>query len=152
WLKANYTVEYMAALLAVYRAKEDRVIAFIEECRRLKIPVLPPDLNQSDLDFTIENRAIRFGLAAIKGVGDGLVEAILADRAENGPYIHLYEFCERLKPAGINRTAVESLVRSGALDGIDQNRNRLLDVVDGALAFADSALRSKMAGQDSLFG
>jgi DNA polymerase III subunit alpha len=161
YLKANFPVEYMAALLAVYRAKEDRVISFIEECRRQRIPVLPPDINLSQVDFSIEGAtvagkqvpggAIRFGLAAIKGVGEGLVEAIIGEREENGPFTHLYEFCERSKPFGINRSAAEALVKSGALDGIDRNRNTHLERVEAALMFADSAHRSKLAGQESLF-
>ncbi len=148
----------MAGLLSVYLSKEDRVTTFIEECRRQKIPVLPPDVNGSEADFQIEtmnekgDRGIRFGLVAIKGVGEGIVQSIIADRAEAGPYRHLYEFCERNKAAGINRTAVEALVRAGALDSIDTNRNKLLAHVDGALQFAETQHRAKMAGQDSLFG
>lgn len=157
FLKANYTIEYMAALLAVYRSKEDRVTAFIEECRKLKIPVLQPDVNASQLDFTIEDgekgkRSIRFGLAAIKGVGEGIVEAIIKERAENGPFTHLYEFCDRTKPFGVNKTAVEALVKAGAMDSIDRNRRKLLDKVEAALQFADLANRDRLAGQDSLFG
>lgn len=153
YLKANYPIEYMAGLLAVYRSKEDRVTAFIEECRRQRIPVLQPDVNASSLDFSIEGgRAIRFGLGAIKGVGDGIVQAILVDREENGPYTHLYGFCERLKPHGLNRTAVEAMIKAGAFDAVERNRQKLLDRVDGALQFADSANRDRLAGQDSLFG
>ena len=164
YLKANYTIEYMAALLAVYRSKEDRVTAFIEECRKLKIPVLQPDVNASQLDFTIEEQTnvakkkeihqgcIRFGLAAIKGVGEGIVEAIIREREENGPYKHLFEFCDRVKPFGINKTAVEALVKAGAMDSIDRNRRKLLDKVEAALQFADLANRDRLAGQDSLFG
>ncbi|MDH4387800.1 MAG: DNA polymerase III subunit alpha [Fimbriimonas sp.] len=155
FLKANYPVEYMAALLAVYRTKEDRVTAFIEECRRMKITVLPPDVNASDADFSIEkvkNRAvIRFGLGAIKGVGDGIVEAIIKDRTENGPYSHLFEFCERVRPNGMNKTALDSLIKSGSLDSIDSNRAKLIEHADGAMVFADNLAKSKAAGQDSLF-
>jgi len=166
YLKANYPVEYMAALMAVYRSKEDRVVSCIEECRRMKIPVLQPDVNSSEMDFTIEavtnlsrngktstvTQSIRFGLAAIKGVGESCAEAILNERLENGPYIHLYEFAERTKAFGVNRTALEALVKAGAFDSIDRNRRKLLDVVDGAIVFAESSLRSRQAGQDSLFG
>jgi DNA polymerase-3 subunit alpha len=153
YLKANYPIEYMAALLGVYRSKEDRVTACIEECRRMRIPVLRPDVNASGLDFTIEDlSAIRFGLAAIKGVGDGVVEGILEDRKLNGPYRHLFEFAERAKPTGLNRTSLEALIKAGALDSIDPNRARLLKSLDAALAWADSANRSRLAGQDSLFG
>lgn len=169
YLKANFPIEYMAALLAVYRSKEDRVTAFIEECRKMKIRVLPPDVNESLLDFNIEQApapskngkpdrdaratsgAIRFGLAAIKGVGDGIVEAIISEREENGPFRHLYEFCERMKPHGLNKTAVEALVKSGAMDCIDSNRRKLVDKVEAAMSFAETANRDRLAGQDSLF-
>lgn len=170
YLKANYPVEYMAGLLAVYRSKEDRVTSFIEECRRQKIPVLPPDVNRSMADFTIEAYgpasrngqkegngkaksvpAIRFGLVAIKGVGDGIVAGILEER-EAGPFTHLYEFCERTKPHGLNKSVLEALIKAGALDSIDRNRRKLLDYSEAGLAFADSQLRSKQAGQESLFG
>ncbi|HEY0866433.1 MAG TPA: DNA polymerase III subunit alpha, partial [Fimbriimonas sp.] len=166
YLKANYPVEYMAGLLSVYLSREDKVTTFIEECRRMKIPVLPPDVNLSHGDFSIEvdpgaptngdrrvgARSIRFGLVAIKGVGEGLVEGIIKEREENGPFTHLFEFAERCKPLGINRLAIEALVRSGALDSIDRNRNKLLAHVEPAVAFAEMQNRSRLAGQDSLFG
>jgi DNA polymerase-3 subunit alpha len=179
FLKANYPTEYMAGLLSVYLSKEDRVTAFIEECRRQKIPVLQPDVNASFGDFNIEveggmggplekapaatkprdhgraaraTTAIRFGLTAIKGVGEGVVEGIIKEREENGPYRHLYEFCDRTKPYGINRTAVEALVRAGAMDSIDPNRRKLLNHVDGALQYADQQNRQRLAGQADLFG
>jgi DNA polymerase-3 subunit alpha len=155
FLKANYPVEYMAALLAVYRTKEDRVTAFIEECRRMKITVLPPDVNASEADFSIEkvkNRSvIRFGLGAIKGVGDGIVEAIIKDREANGPYTHLFEFCERVRPHGMNKTALDALIKSGSLDSIEANRAKLNEHADGAMVFADNLAKSRAAGQDSLF-
>ncbi len=153
FLKANFPTEYMAALLAVYRDKEDRVVSCIEECRRMKIAVLSPDVNSSDLDFSIDpTGAIRFGLAAIKGVGENIAKSAISERSENGPFTHLFEFAERLKPSGINRSVIEALIRAGALDSVDRNRRKLLDVVDGAMAFADAANRNRLAGQDSLFG
>ena len=156
WLKANYPVEYMAALLAVYRTKEERVIAFIEECRRMKIPVLPPDVNKSESDFSIEKgmkgrMAIRFGLGAIKGVGDGIVEAIIKNREENGSSIHLYQFCERIRPHGLNKTALDALIKSGALDSIDDNRATSLEFQEAAMMFATDLTRDRAMGQDSLF-
>jgi DNA polymerase-3 subunit alpha len=168
YLKANYPVEYMAALLAVYRSKEDRVTAFIEECRRKGIAVLPPDVGLSGADFTIETtaaagtngkkgkkttqtRSIRFGLAAIKGVGDGIVASLLQERAK-APFTHLYEFCERMKPHGMNRAALDAMIKAGALDCIDKNRARLLEFSEAGMAFADTALRNREAGQESLFG
>lgn len=164
YLKANYPVEYLAALLAVYQSREDKVTTFIEEARRQRIVVLPPDVNQSGIDFQIEIAtpakkngkvketlgAVRFGLAAIKGVGESLVEAILLER-QNGPFNHLYQFAELLRPHGLNKSSLEALIRAGALDSIDKNRNKLLAVLEGALVFADQANRNKLAGQDSLF-
>lgn len=171
YLKANFPVEYMAALMSVYLSKEDRVISCIEECRRQKIPVLPADINASMGDFNIESldakgpmaanskgkrstatHGIRFGLIAIKGVGEGIVEAIVQDRNANDPYRHLYEFCERTKPFGMNRTALEALIRAGAMDSIDPNRKKLLNYVDGALQFAEQQNRQRLAGQADLFG
>ncbi|AIE87180.1 DNA polymerase III subunit alpha [Fimbriimonas ginsengisoli] len=171
YLKANFPTEYMAALLSVYLSKEDRVAACIEECRRLKIQVLQPDVNASLGDFNIEGgtggppvrisggspekksksapNSIRFGLTAIKGVGEGVVEGIIKEREENGPYRHLYEFCDRTKPFGLNRTALEALVRAGALDSIDPNRRKLLNHVDGALQFADQQLKERLSTQSS---
>jgi DNA polymerase-3 subunit alpha len=176
YLKANYPIEYMAGLLSVYRSREDRVTTFIEECRRQKIPVLPPDVNESEVDFSIvmdvqpsrtngkpkkagakstsndsAQGCIRFGLAAIKNVGDGVVEAIIKERDENGRFTHLYEFAERIRPHGLNRSALESLVKAGAFDAIDHNRNKLLEVVEAALSYADSMSRNKAAGQGALF-
>lgn len=152
YLKANYPIEYLAALLSVYRDKEDRVISFIEECSRQKIKVLPPDVNLSQMDFSIEGqKAIRFGLAAIKGVGVGIAEGIIAERLENGPYTHLFEFAARTKEFSLSKTSLEPLIKAGALDGIDPNRNRLLAAMEGALLYAADEARNKLVGQDSLF-
>ncbi len=151
WLKANYPVEYMTALLAVYRDKEDRVTAFIEECRRQGIKILLPDVNCSGVDFSIEDGNIRFGMAAIKGVGEGLVDGIITSRADQ-KFTHLYQFCEHAKLAGLNRTSLEALIKAGALDSIDKNRRKLLTYAESGLAFADQVSRDRLAGQDSLFG
>jgi DNA polymerase-3 subunit alpha len=151
YLKANYPLEYMAALLSVYLDKESKVAGCIEECRRLKIKVLAPDVNRSGGDFSVEGKSIRFGLTAIKGVGEGLVEMIVEERVTNGEFIHLYEFCARTKPYGMNRTALDALIRAGAFDAIDSNRNTLLRYAEGALQFADTAVRTRLAGQESLF-
>ncbi len=159
YLKANFPVEFMASLLAVYRDKEDRVTAFIEECRRQGIPVLPPSVNRSGVDFSIETvqikgkqvQAIRFGLAAIKGVGEGLVEAVIQERAEE-PFQHLYEFAARVRPAGLNKSSLEALIRAGALDDIEKNRHTLVRHLEAALVYADREIRSREAGQVSLFG
>lgn len=155
YLKANYPVEYMAGLLAVYRTAQDRVTTFIEECRRQSISVLPPDVNTSEVDFTIEatdhGNGVRFGMGAIKNVGEGLVRFIMKVREEK-PFTHLFEFCARTREGGLNKLALESLIKAGALSSIDSNRSRLLNNVEAAIAFADRAVREQRVGQDSLFG
>lgn len=155
YLKTNYLPEFLAALLSAYCEKESRVATFIEECRRCKVPVQPPDVNRSQSDFTVESVGgscgIRFGLRAIKNVGQGLVSYIVEERAQ-GPYTHLYEFCERVRSAGLNKSSADALIRSGALDSIDPNRNKLLMALDAALSYADYANRNRQSGQDSLFG
>lgn len=161
FLKCHYPVEYLAALLEVYRSKEDRVTAFIEECRRQSIEVLPPDVNTSMVEFTIERKkakggtknAIRFGLAAIKGVGEGIVASLIKERAEGTkPFKHLYEFAERMKPAGLNKTALEAMIRAGAFNSIERNRKKLLNTLEGALIFADTMQKQRISGQNALFG
>lgn len=156
YLKANYPVEFMAALLGVYRTDEDRVISCIEECRRMGIDVLPPDVNRSREDFSIETKdgisRIRFGLGAIKGIGSAAIQGILRARQEN-PFFHVFELAERCKLEGaLNKTALEALVKAGALDSIDPNRAKLLSVLDTAAAWAEKAARDKLSGQESLFG
>ncbi|MDQ2986872.1 MAG: DNA polymerase III subunit alpha [Armatimonadota bacterium] len=156
YLKANYPVEFMAALLGVYRGKEDRVVGCIDECRRMQIDVLQPDVNKSHEDFTIEieedRSKIRFGLGAIKGIGEAAIVGLLKAR-EDGPFSHIYELAERgREQGGLNRVALDALIKAGALDSIDPNRKKLLAILDTAIAFAEQANRDKAAGQDSLFG
>lgn len=152
YLKANYPVEYLAALLSVYIGKEDRVISCIEECARQKISILPPDINKSQIDFSIEgHRGIRFGLTALKGVGKNVADGITKERSENGDYTHLFEFALRTKEFNVSKTSLEPLIKAGAFDGIDPNRNRLIAAMEGALLFASDAAKNKASGQDSLF-
>ncbi|MGI8923116.1 MAG: DNA polymerase III subunit alpha [Fimbriimonadales bacterium] len=158
YMKANYPVEYMAALLGVYQGKEDRVVGCIEECRRMGIRVLAPDVNRSSEDFTVEamedgtQSAVRFGLAAIKGIGSAAVQGILRAR-EEGPFKHLFELAETCRlQGGFNKLALEALIKAGALESLDPNRAKLLVMLDTALAFAERSARDKLSGQDSLFG
>jgi len=159
YLKANYPVEYLAALLLAYRDREDKVGTYIEECRRFGIAVLPPDINRSGADFTIqreelptggEANAIRFGLAAIKGLGEGLVRAILAER-EKGEFRSLFDFCERARRLGLNKASLEALAKAGALDALEPNRATILQSAEQILAYCDQRIRAKAQGQDTLF-
>lgn len=152
YLKANYPVEFMCALLGAYRDREERVIAFIDECRRNGVKVLQPDINRSEFDFTVENgNSVRFGLGAIKGIGSAAIEGILKARKE-GPFVHLYDLVERTKlHGGLNRSALDALIRAGALDSIDPNRAKLLSHLDAAMTWADRRIRELRSGQESLF-
>ncbi len=151
YLKANYPVEYMAALLAVYKDREDKVINFIEECRRQQINILSPDINKSEAGFTIEDNSIRFGLVAIKGVGENIVQSIIQEREEEGPFKNIFDFAERIKPYNLNRSSLESLIKSGSFDQLESNRAVLLKSVEIALAYADSRMKAAASGQSSLF-
>ncbi|MBN1813594.1 MAG: DNA polymerase III subunit alpha [Anaerolineae bacterium] len=155
YLKANYPVEYMTALLTVERNNTEKVGLFIAECRRMEIVVLPPDVNCSGLDFTIEERdgipAIRFGLGAVKNVGEGPVETILAAREAGGLFRDLDDFCRRVDMRQVNRRALESLIKVGALRPFGK-RSQLLPIVDNIVGLSANLHRAKDVGQMSLFG
>ncbi|HID88323.1 MAG TPA: DNA polymerase III subunit alpha, partial [Anaerolineae bacterium] len=154
YLKAHYPVEYMAALLTVERHNTEKVGALVSECRRMGIEVLPPDVNRSDLEFTIEDRpqgpAIRFGMGAVKNVGDGPVETILKGRGDR-PFQDLEDFCQRVDLRLVNRRALESLIKVGALAPFG-TRAQLLGVLDRILALSAEFHRAQEIGQMSLFG
>src|SRR5690606_29857100 len=174
YLKALYPVEYMAALLLIERDKTEKVINFINECRRMGIEVLPPDVNYSGMDFEIQERpadvepqarrdpnigypfpvpegaAIRFGMAAVKNVGEGPVQAILDARAEGGPFESLEDFCDRVDLRQVNKRALECLIKVGAFDRFG-NRSQLLEVLDQMVAQSASVHAARDSGQLSMF-
>lgn len=150
YLKAHYPLEYMTALLNVERNNTDKLGLFVVECRRMGIEVLPPDVNASQLEFTIEGEAIRFGLGAIKNVGEGPVQTILAARAKGGPFRDLGDFCRRVDLRQVNRRALESLIKVGALRPFG-HRAQLLAALDRLLHLSASAHRAREIGQMSLF-
>ncbi|MBL7184173.1 MAG: DNA polymerase III subunit alpha, partial [Anaerolineae bacterium] len=155
WLKAKYPVEYMAALLSVERHNTDKVGQFIAECRRMGIEILPPDANRSGLDFTIEgdgeeSRAIQYGLGAVKNVGEGPIEVILAARGQDGPFKDIEDFCRRVDLRQVNRRALECLIKVGALDAFGQ-RSQLLAIVDPMMALSQSTHQAQEVGQLSMF-
>jgi DNA polymerase-3 subunit alpha len=156
YLKAKYPVEYMTALLTVERNNTDKVSRFIDECRRLNIEVLPPDVNISELGFAIEDQkdeppAIRFGMGAIKNVGEGPVEAILEARQDGGPFENLDDFCHRVDLRQVNRRALESLVQVGTLRPFGK-RSQLLPIVERIIGLSSSLHRADDVGQLSMFG
>ena len=151
YFKAHYTTEFMAALLSSVQDNSDKVAAYIGECREIGIQVLPPDVNESDFDFTpVGEEVIRFGLAAIKHVGRAAVEAILEARRA-GPFTSFFDFCRRLDPERVNRETVECLIKAGALDRFGPSRKALLALVDEGLKLAQLARRERLTGQQSFF-
>ena len=156
FLKCHYPAEYMAALLSVYRETSDKVAAFLEECGRLNIPILPPDVNYSNSDFDIQTlddgtRGVRFGMAAIKNASVVGVRAILDARAEGGGFTDLTDFAERVDLRHVGKRTLESLVKVGALDAFG-NRNQLLDQLDRVVSFSANHHQAKASGQMSMFG
>jgi DNA polymerase-3 subunit alpha len=152
YMKANYPVEYMAALLTADAGDTESIATLVGECERLHIPVLPPDVNESGSVFTItgENKnTIRFGLSSIKNFGEGISEAILAERMKNGPYTSISDFLTRVGSRNLNRKSLESLIKAGALDSF-ANRGTLMANIDRMVEFHRDA--SKESSQDSLFG
>ena len=152
YLKANYPLQYFAALMSSVRDKTDKLVEYIEEAKKMGIPVLPPDVNESLVEFAVVGQQIRFGLAAIKGVGEGAVEAILRARERDGKFADLFDFTKRVDPKAANRKVDEALIRCGAFDTLPGNRAQLLDALDGALDVAARESRDRELGQSSLFG
>ena len=150
YLKANYTVEYMTSVLTAMRDSTEKVAAAIAECRRLGIEVRTPDVHSSGLDFTVEGDAIRFGLLAIKNVGQGAIESIVAARVAEGEFRSLADFCNRIDLRLVNRRVLESLIRVGALNSLGHPA-QLLVALDDSLAAGQAAQRDRLSGQVSLF-
>jgi DNA polymerase-3 subunit alpha len=152
WLKTNHPVEFMAALLTADGDNTDKVVRFIGEARAMKITVLPPSVNDSGLDFTVTDGAIRFGLGAIKGVGAGAVECVLAARDDDGPFVDLFDFTERVDLRRVNRRVLEALVKCGAFDEFSGSRQGLFAALDMAIERGQAHQRDRDSGQFNLFG
>ena len=150
YLKANHTVDYMTAVLTAFRSNEEKVAAAVAECRRMGIPVLPPDVHRSHLEFTVEGDSIRFGLLAVKNVGEGAIESIIAAREEGGPFRSLTDFCTRIDLRLANRKVLEALAKVGALNAFGHPAQILLGLED-AVAAAQATQRDRISGQTSLF-
>jgi DNA polymerase III subunit alpha len=152
YLKAHYPVEFMAALLTSETGNTSKVVKYIQECREMKIAVLPPDVNASDWNFTPDGEAIRFGLGAVKTVGQGAVQAISTAREKAGSFTNLHQFCEEIDPAAINRRVIESLIKVGAMDSLEGTRAQKFACVEGAIDAAARVWRDRSSGQSGLFG
>ncbi|WP_250463665.1 DNA polymerase III subunit alpha [Microbulbifer litoralis] len=167
WLKAHYPAQFMAATMSSDMDKTDKVVIFIEECRAMGLDLVPPDVNLGSYQFSVpvsengDNRII-YGLGAIKGLGEGPIENIIAVRNEGGPFTDLFDFCSRIDPRKVNKRALEALVRSGALDsigpdtagddGLDYSRAVLFNALDEAVKGAEQQAANASAGMMDLFG
>jgi DNA polymerase-3 subunit alpha len=150
-LKTHYPVEFMAALLTSETGNAEKAVKYINEARGMNISILPPDVNESDLYFTPVGESIRFGLAAIKNVGENTAKAIRDSRLGAGEFTSLYDLCERIEARFLNKRVFESLIKSGALDSLGP-RESMLASVDDALAAVQRASRTRESGQHGLFG
>ena len=151
WLKANYPVEYMAALISSVMNTKDKVPFYVNQCHELGIEVLPPDVNESDSGFTVVGGKIRFGLNAVKGVGAGAIEAIVAARDAGGHFASIYDFCARVDSQLVNKRVVEALIKSGAFDSTGAARRGMLEVVPAAMADGERRRKDRAQGQGGLF-
>jgi DNA polymerase III subunit alpha len=152
YLKAHYPVEFMAALMTWEMGDTDKVIKNLAECREKNIEVLAPDINESRSDFTPVGGKIRFGLAAVKNVGEKAVELILASRQEEGPFKSLFDFCRRVDLTAVNRRVIESLIKCGAFDSTKVARARMMAVLDEAMRAGQAFQRDQQSNQIDIFG
>jgi DNA polymerase-3 subunit alpha len=151
FLKAHYPAQFMAALLSCDMNNTDKVVTYISECRDNEIEVLPPDINESFKDFTVVDDRIRFGLAAVKNVGEAALDSIIEERQKDGPYLSLEDFCCRVDLRRVNRRVLESLNKAGAFDSLNLKRSQLFAILDHALEQGQAAQRDRLSGQISLF-
>lgn len=151
YLKRHYPREYMAALLTVNRGVTNKVVEYIDDAKRMGITVLPPDVNESETYFTVVGDNIRFGLAAVKGVGDRAVDGMVAERQENGPFRDLHDFCERVDLRLLNKSAIEAMIKAGAFDSLGGKRAQYVAALESALNAGSAAQKAKATGQLGLF-
>ncbi|TAL74062.1 MAG: DNA polymerase III subunit alpha [Rhodanobacter sp.] len=153
WLKAHYPAEFLAATISSDMDNTDKVVTFIHEAQRLGVAVLPPDVNASNFMFVAtEPKEIRYGLGAVKGVGQGACEAIAAEREHAGAYTNLADFCRRVDSSKLNRRVLEALIYAGALDALAPNRASLMLQLPDAIKAADQYLHDQQSGQNDMFG
>jgi len=150
YLKANYPAEYMAAVISSVMNTKDKVPFFVNRCEEMGIEVLPPDVNSSDHDFVVSEKAIRFGLDAVKNVGHAAVEAILRAR-EDGEIVSIWDFCERVDSRAVNKRAIECLIKCGALDSTGATRKGMLEALPAAQSAGQKAQEDAQLGQGSIF-
>ncbi len=153
WLKAHHPAAFMAAVLSSDMDNTDKVVGLIDECRHMGVDVVSPDVNVCSSKFTVQDeKTIRYGLGAIKGVGEGAIDGLVADRDENGAFVDLFELCRRLDTRKVNRRVLEALIRAGAMDQLGPGRSSCIASLDVALKLADQHARNATAGQNDMFG
>ena len=153
WLKTHYPAPFMAAVMSSELDNTDKIVVFVDECKRMKLSLKLPDVNEGQYMFTVNAQGdIIYGLGAIKGLGEGPVEIILATRETDGPFTDLFDFCARTDPRKVNRKAIEALIRSGALDSLGETRWVLMASMEDALKAAEQSASNRDAGIDDLFG
>ncbi len=151
YLKANYPAEYMAAVISSVMSTKDKVPFFVSRCEEMGISVLPPDVNESGHDFVVSSGAIRFGLDAVKNVGYGAVEKICEARGRSGPFTSIWDFCSRVDSRTVNKKAIESLLKCGALDSTGATRKGMLMVLAQAQGAGQKHQEDALSGQSSIF-
>jgi DNA polymerase III subunit alpha len=152
YLKAHYALEFLSALLTSEMGSTDKVVKYINECREMGIPVLPPDVNSSGRDFLPDGQGIRMGLCAIRNVGASAADAMIEAREGGGPFTSLYDLCERVDLATVNRRIFENLIKAGALASLGGNRAQLTAVIESAMENGQRAWKDRLNGQTGLFG
>ena len=153
WLKEHYPAAFMASVLSADMDKTDKVVPLIEECSSIGLSVIPPDINQSAVRFSVpDEKTVLYGLGAIKGVGESALASVLTERDQNGPFKDLDDLCRRADPGSVNKRVLEALVRSGAADALGENRPSLMAQLDEAIRGAQQYHRDQAAGQVDLFG
>lgn len=151
YLKCHYPVEYLSALLSSVAGDQDKTQSYIEEALKYGIKVLPPDINKSYLEYAPDGHNIRFGLASIKQVGEGVIEEIIKEREENGEYKSIYDYIKRLDTKCSNKKTLEGLIKAGAFASIEKSRKQLMDNIEYITATASKESKAKESGQGSLF-
>ncbi len=153
WLKTHYPAAFMAAVMSADIADTDKVVTLVDECARMKLRLLPPDINASRWDFTVAGPGtIRYGLGAVRGVGSQAVDELVRERERNGPYASLESLCRRIDLGRINRRMLEAMIKAGAMDSLGTNRATLMASLESALRGGEQAMRAIEAGQNDLFG
>lgn len=152
YLKAHWPLEYMAAVLTSYTGKTDKIVHYVAACNQAGLQVLPPDVNSSRKDFTaVPGEGIRFGLAGIRGVGEGVVETVIDEREAGGPFLSLHDFCNRVDLRQMNKKTLDALIKAGAFDSTGYTRKHLSSMMEGCVEAASKRQKDRDSGQVSMF-